>query len=431
LIDEQFASKALLDRLLFKSYLLLNNMKLKTLQSVNLKNKTILYRAPYDIDVEEVKGVWELIDDMRIRATLPTLEYLLKQNCKIVILTYVGRPDGKVVPKLCTTPHAKKLAELLNHPVLKVDDCVGSAVEEKIKNMKAGEILMLENVRFYAEEMADEDEFAKRLCAGKDLVVFDGFPQAHRVHASTTGILRHLPAVAGLYLKHEVEMLSNLLESPKRPFTVIIGGAKISDKVDAVNNLLKIADKVLVGGAVANVFLKAEDKELGSSFVEDVFVDEKKREKKDWVLYAKEILKKYGNKIIYPEDVVISDGVSTKVIDVSFDEVPQGWMALDIGPKTQKLFSDAIEKSATVFLCGPMGKSKNKKFSKGSKSVLSAMENLKKNQKGETIIAGGDTIELARTYGNLENYSHLSLAGGATLEFLAGKELPALMLLTE
>ena len=188
--------------------------------------------------------------------------------------------------------------------------------------------------------MIDDDEFAKKLCEGKDLVVFDGFPQAHREHASTTGILRHLPAVAGLYLAQEVNMLSGLLQNPGRPFVVLIGGAKISDKVDAVNNLLKIADKVLVGGAVANVFLKAQGKMMGDSFIEDVFVDEKKREKKDWVAYAKEIMQSYGEKIIYPEDLVISEGVSTKVITT--EEIPIGWAAFDIGPKTQKKFSNFI-----------------------------------------------------------------------------------------
>ena len=397
-------------------------MRLKTLDSVNLKEKTILYRAPYDIEVKDVNGVLELADDMRIRATLSTLQYLLEENCKIVILTYVGRPDGIVVEKLRTNLHAQKLAELLNHPVLKIDDCIGPLVDEKISNMQFGDILMLENVRFYNEEMIDDDIFAEKLCRGKDLIVFDGFPQAHRMHASTTGIERHLSAVAGLYLQHEVEMLSTLLENPVHPFTVIIGGAKISDKVDAVNNLLPLADKVLVGGAVANVFLKARGRELGSSFMEDVFVDEKRREKKDWVVYAKEILEKYKDKVICPEDVVISDGIVEKVADINTEEIPSGWMALDIGTKTQKSFSDIIEKSKTVFLAGPMGKFEDKKFALGSQAILAAMKNIQ----GETIIAGGDTIDVARRYGNLENYSHISLAGGATLEFLAGKELPAL-----
>src|SRR3989344_525389 len=332
------------------------NMRLKSLESVNLQGKTILYRVPYDIELVEINGSLGLADDMRIKATLSTLQYLLKENCRIVILTYVGRPDGKVVEKLRTGPHAKRLAELLRHPVITVNDCIGEEVGEKIKKMNLGDILMLENARFYKEEMTDDDEFAQKLCAGKDTIVFDGFPQAHRMHASTTGILRHLEAVAGLYLEHEVEMLSRLLEAPKRPFSVIIGGAKISDKVGAVNNLLKIADKVLVGGAVANVFLKAQGVELGASFVEDVFVDEKRRTKKDWIIYAGEILQSYKDKIICPEDIIISDGVSVKTIDISSEKVSEKWMALDIGPKTQEKFSQIIKESASVFLAGPMGK---------------------------------------------------------------------------
>lgn len=398
-------------------------MKLKTLESADLLNKTILYRAPYDIELKEVNGVLEVADDMRIRATVTTLQYLIEKNCKVVILTYVGRPDGKVVEELRTTPHARRLAELLNHRVEKVDDCIGEVVEGKISQMKSGEILMLENVRFHPEEMIDDDEFAKKLCTGKDYLVFDGFPQAHRIHASTTGIERHLPSVAGLYLQGEVEMLSNLIENPKKPFTVIIGGAKISDKVDAVNNLLNIADKVLVGGALANVFLKAKGVALGSSFVEDVFVDKKKREKKDWVVYAKEIMEKYQDKIVCPTDVVISDGISLRTINVADEGVPEKWMALDIGEETQKTFSNFIENSGTSFLAGPMGKFEDEKFAAGSQAILEAM----RKEQGTTIIAGGDTIDVAKIYSKLEDYSHVSLAGGATLEFLAGKELPALL----
>lgn len=400
-------------------------MKLRNLKETDIAGKTILYRAPYDIDVVEKDGVLEVSDDLRIQATLPTLEYLLKENCKIVILFYVGRPDGKVVEKLRTNPHAKKLSELLGKPVGKVDDCIGPLVDERIANLKSGDILMLENVRFYPEEMVDDDAFAEKLCYGKDLIVFDGFPQAHRMHASTTGIERHLPSVAGFYLEKEVEMLSEILENPKKPLTVIIGGAKISDKVDAIHNLLNIADTVLVGGAVSNVFLKAEGKELGDSFIEDVFVDKVKREKKDWVEDAKSILvqaESLGKKIICPQDVVISDGNETKIIDIGKEGVPNGWMALDIGPETTKLFSQIILQSKTVFINGPMGKFEDAKFREGSISVIQAM----KKVVGETIIAGGDTIDLVRKYGKLEDYTHVSLAGGATLEFLAGKNLPAL-----
>ena len=400
-------------------------MKLRSLRTTDVAGKTVLYRAPYDIDVVELGGVLEVSDDLRISATIPTLELLIKENCKIVILFYVGRPDGQVVEKLRTNPHARRLSKLLGRPVEKVDDCIGDAVQEKIKNMKPRDVLMLENVRFHPEEMTDDDEFSKKLCVGKDIIVFDGFPQAHRKHASTTGIERHLPSIAGLYLEDEVRMLSGLLENPGRPFTVIIGGAKISDKIDAMNNLLGTADIFLIGGAVANIFLKAKGRKLGSSFIEDVFVDKAKREKKDLVEVAKEILKKaeeLGKKIIIPRDVLISDGKETRILDVSHTDVPDGWMALDIGPETEKIFSETIQKSKTIFINGPMGKTTGGEFLKGTKSIIEAM----KNTSGETIIAGGDTIDVFRKYGNLKDYSHISLAGGATMEFLAGEELPAL-----
>lgn len=402
-------------------------MKLKTLQDIDLAGKTVLYRAPYDIEVEEKDGRFVVSDDTRIKATLPTLKYLLDKNCKIVILTYVGRPDGQAVENLRTTPHAEKLAELLDRPVMKIDDCVGVGVEEKISQMKPSEILMLENVRFYKEENEDDDDFAKKLCLDKDLIVFDGFPQAHRIHSSTTGILRYLPAVAGLYLAEEVAMLEKLLREPQRPFTVVIGGKKISDKIDAVNNLLNIADKVLVGGAVANVFLCALGRKLGSSFVEDVFVDAKRREKKDWVLYAREILEQYKDKIIYPEDSVISNGTDVRNLEILSEDVPESFSVLDIGPRTANNFSNIIKNSATMFLAGPVGEFEDERFSKGSVEVLSAM----KEVKGTTVIAGGDTINMVKKYGKLEDYTHISLAGGAALEFLAGKTLPALLPLIE
>jgi phosphoglycerate kinase len=400
-------------------------MKLRNLKTTDVANKTILYRAPYDIDTIEVDGVFQVSDDLRISATIPTLEFLIKQNCKIVILTYVGRPDGQIVEKLRTNPHAQRLSQLLGKSVEKVDDCIGDEVLSKIKNMKPQDVLMLENVRFHSEEMVDDDNFSKELCEGKDLIVFDGFPQAHRKHASTTGIERYLPAVAGFYLEEEVKMLSELLENPKKPFTVIIGGAKISDKVDAVRNLLNIADTFLIGGAVSNVFLKAEGRGLGNSFVEDVFVDKTKREKKDWVEDAKSILnqaKLLGKKVVLPSDVVVSDGKETKIINILKENVPDGWMALDIGEETVKNFSEITKNSKTIFINGPLGKTNDINFIKGSVDIV----NIMKESGGETIIAGGDTIDFVRKYGKLENYTHVSLAGGATLEFLAGKELPAL-----
>lgn len=403
-------------------------MELKSLQNADVKGKTVLYRAPYDIDVVEEHGKLVVKDDMRISATLPTLQYLLEQDCKIVILTYVGRPDGKIVENLRTTPHAEKLAELLGHKVYKIDDCIGAGVEERISQMNSGEILMLENVRFYSDEMIDDDNFASKLCKGMDIIVFDGFPQAHREHASTTGIERHLPAVAGLYLEKEVNMLVALLQDPRRPFTVIIGGAKVSDKVGAIRNLIPIADTFLVGGAVANVFLKAQGKTLGDSFIEDVFVDKAKRAKVDWVDEARSILneiEKAGKKIITPVDLIVTNGTEIKTVNMLESQVEKGWMALDIEGDTAKMFRQIISESKTVFLNGPMGKFEDERFSHGSQTILSTMKDLRGT--GDTIIAGGDTIDLVRQYGDLNDYTNISLAGGATLEFLAGKELPALL----
>jgi len=287
---------------------------------------------------------------------------------------------------------------------------VGESVQKEIANLLPKEILMLENARFHPEEMVDDDDFAQLLAKNGEIIVFDAFPQAHRLHASTTGILRHLPSCAGFYLEKEVKMLTQVMTNPQRPLTIIIGGAKISDKVDAINNLLPLADTILLGGGVANVFLKAQGKDVGNSYLEDTFVDKVKKEKKDWVKYAQEILEKAGKKIQIPTDFVISNS-----------------QILDIGTKTQKAFTKVIAQSKTVFWNGPMGKFEDEGFIAGSKAIVETMNKVK----GTTIVAGGDTIELVRKYGHPENYTHISLAGGATLEFLAGKKLQALEMLRE
>ena len=387
---------------------MIKKMKLRSLKNTNVSGKTVLYRSPYDIGVKETNGILEITDPSRIKATLPTLKYLLAQNCKIVILTYVKRPDGKVVENLRTTPHAKALSKLLNRPVKKVNECVGENVQKEIANLLPQEILMLENTRFHPEEMVDDDNFAQKLAKNGEIVVFDAFPQTHRLHASTTGILRHLPSCAGFYLEKEIKMLTQVVTNPQKPLTIIIGGAKISDKVDAINNLLPIADTILLGGGVANVFLKAQGKEVGNSYLEDTFVDKVKKEKKDWVQYSQEILKKAGGKIQVPTDFAISNS-----------------RILDIGPETQEAFAKIITQSKTVFWNGPMGKFEDERFAKGSKAVMKAISKVK----GTTVVAGGDTIEAVRKYGHLKNFTHISLAGGATLEFLAGTKLPALEML--
>ncbi len=407
-------------------------MTLKTLRDIDIAGKTVLYRSPYDIGTKQnEEGRWEIKDDSRIRATLPTLEYLLKENCKIVIITWVKRPDGQVVEGLRTTPHAKVLSELLARRVEKLDECVGDEVDEYVSKMLPGDMVMLENTRFHGEEDAADEEFAKKLVKNKDVIVFDGFPQAHRVHASTTEILKLLPSVAGLYFESEYNALRNLMENPEKPFTLVIGGAKISDKVDAINNLLDKVDDVLIGGGPANVFLKASGKKMGNSFLEETFVDKAKKEERDWVIIAKEIMERAPGKINLPEDVTVAekekDAQDIKQIKVEDGEelVPDGYMALDIGEATGNIFARIIRNSGTVFWNGPPGLFENEPFYHGTEAIAKAMA----ENTGMTLIAGGDTIEAAKKYCDISKIKHLSLAGGATLEFLAGKELPVLQFL--
>ncbi len=438
-------------------------MQLKTLKDINVQNKTILYRAPYDIATEKNQnGELEVTDESRIACTIPTLKYLMDQNCKIVILTWVKRPDG-VDLTLTTQPHAKCLEKLLGEKVEYINECVGEKVQEKIAQMQGGQILMLENVRFHAEEYVDNDAFAQELIKGSDLIVFDAFPQAHRVHSSTTGILRNLESVAGLYFEKEYNSLAQILENPQHPFTAIIGGAKVSDKIEAVKNLLGIADIILVGGGLANAFLKAEGKDMGSSYIEDNFVDEAKGEKKDWILYAKQILEeaeKYHvdnfqvsadiklTKVLLPYDLVagrsMKDNSQTE-LTVAYEHtqvIKNGFGAYDIGPITAKTFSEIISQSKTVFWAGPMGVFENVSYANGTKKIVEAMNELYEEENIQqavdssrgrafgtaplTIAAGGDTITALNKLGDPNKITHISLAGGATLDFLAGKEFGVL-----
>lgn len=422
-------------------------MRLRTLNGFDLTGKTVLYRSPYDINVIQKDGELVLVDDSRIKASLPTLKYLLSQNCKIVILTYVGRPDGMVVDDLRTIPHAKRLSEILGQPVPQLMDCVGDDVRNYISTMSPASLVMLENTRFHIGEVEDDDTFAQELAKNGEVVVFDGFPQAHRAHASVTGILRHLPSVAGYYMEKEVQGLSGLLDNPMRPFTVIIGGAKVSDKVAAIQNLWNSADIFLVGGGVANVFLKARGKEMGKSFIEDVYVDAKKGEKKDWVELAGQIQTTPTesvsylqfkidetinvHKVLHPYDVVIADSFENPKdyrVSVAYEQkdvVPAEWVALDIGPKAREIFSTIISQSRTIFWNGPMGKVEDPRFALGSAAIAKAMA----ASEAFTVVAGGDTIAVVDQYADASAFSLLSLAGGATLEFLSGKKLPAVEML--
>lgn len=403
----------------------------KTIRDVELEGKRVLYRSPYDINIIEKDGRLEVIDDSRLQATLPTLNYLLGKNCKIGIVTYVKRPDGQVVEKWRTEPIARRLSEIINLPVKTVRDCLGKEVQQAVMSLKGGEILMLENTRFHKEEMVDDDDFARELSKPFEVIVQDGFPQIHRIHASITGIARHLPAVMGFYLEKEITELNKLLKSPERPFLVIIGGAKISDKIDAISNLISIADKILVGGGVANNFVKAAGYKVGNSYLEDVYVDKAKKKKKDFLKLAKELLRKYPERIILPKDFVACDNIENpqrcQVINLETEEIKEDLGFADLGPKTIAAYSEIINTAETVFWNGPLGVFEVKELSHGTKAITEAVANCP----GKTIIGGGDTIVAIRRFSSEDKFTYISLAGGATLEFLAGKNLPGIEVLQD
>lgn len=320
-------------------------MALKTIRDVDVKDKRVLVRVDFNVPLDDEGKV---ADDTRIVATLPTIRYLLDRGAKVILMSHLGRPKGRVVEKLRLNDVARRLGELLGREVKKVDDCVGTTAEEAARQLKPGEVLLLENLRFYAEEEANDREFARKLASLAEIYVNDAFGTAHRAHASTAGVAEFLPAYAGFLMEKEVESLGRILTSPARPFVAVLGGAKISDKIGVLNNLLGKVDRLLLGGGMANTFLRAEGYEMGDSLVDEGHLD-----------FAKDFLKRakgQGVEVELPVDVVIAqsiEGGETKV--VAPGEVPAGWKALDIGPRTAEHFAQVIRGVKTVFWNGPLG----------------------------------------------------------------------------
>ncbi len=403
-------------------------MKLKSIREVkNLKGRTVLFRVAYDLPLKQKGKGWVVADERRITETIPTLEYLLQHQCKVVILSWLKRPGGKVVEKYRMDPVAKKLSEIIKHPVKKLNDCIGPKVFQEIQALKPSEILMLENVRFYPQEEENSRMFAALLVHGIDLICFDAFGQAHRVHSSTTGITNLLPTYAGFLLEKEIKALSKINQKPKRPLVVILGGAKISDKVNVLQELVKIADKVLIGGGLANVFLKAKGIRIGQSFVEDVFVDKARRKKINFIKLAKKIYCRNKNKIVLPVDMLAGNKIDqhalVEVVDLENKEViNKRWKFLDIGPKSITNFLVEIKRAKTIFWNGPMGVFEIDKFAFGTKKIAEAVG----RAKTITVVGGGDTEVVVDKYKLEGKITHISTGGGASLEFLSGKELPAL-----
>lgn len=397
--------------------------------NTNIRGKKVLLRVAYDITLAEVDGRWIVPDDMRIRATLPTIEYLLQEGCSIGILSWLKRPGGKVVEEYRMKPVAEKLSELVKKPIKALSDCVGEEVKKEIVNLEPGEIIMLENVRFHPEEEVGDLKFAEELTRGFDFIVYDAFAQAHRIHASTTGILQFLPSAAGFLFVKEITSLSKLLTDPARPFVVVMGGAKISDRVDVMQNLIDKADVLLIGGALANTFFASQGRSVGKSFVEDVYVNVARGEKKDYQAIARNLAE--NKKLHLPVDLVAApDPESSQFEIVNLDKkevIPSDWAFYDIGPRTIELYSKILKDAKMIFANGPMGMFEYEPFAVGTKKLAEAMI----ESGATTVIGGGDTESIASRWDWEDKFSHVSTGGGASLEFLAGKKFPVMKYLTQ
>ena len=418
-------------------------MKLRLPTVSDIKNKTVLVRVDYNVPLKKIAGKYQVVGDQRITDSLKTIDFLKKNQAKIILMSHLGRPSGQRKASLTSKPVADYLQKI-GYPTTYINDCIGEKVEQAAGQLQAGEILMLENTRFYPEEKKNDLQFAKKLASLADVYINDAFSAAHRKHASTMGVTKYLPSFAGFHLQKEVETLLKLMDNPQRPFFAIVGGAKISDKIAVLEKLLEVADAVLVGGGVANNFLKAEGVEIFKSYLQDVPADLKK-EGVDYVKFADKLIEETKNckilkdgyvplpKIIYPLDVVAAtspDSTKTQIIDLTNGDVGavgnKNLMYLDIGPKTTRLYQELIAQAKSVFWNGPMGYFEKKPFRKGTAGVAKALA----KADATTIIGGGDTVKAITDLKLNEEYTYVSTAGGAGLLFLAGQDLPALKPLT-
>lgn len=392
-------------------------MQKKTIYDVDVRNKKIYLRTDYNVPHNE----YGITDDRRIRATIPTLRYLIKEGASIVIASHMGRPKGEVKRELSLKPVAERLSELLGQKVYFADDCIGEEVEIKKSQLKQGEVLLLENLRFHTEEEKNDSEFVEQLIKGCELAVNDAFGVSHRMHASIAGVGKKLLMVAGLLLKKEIDFLGGLMESPERPFAAIIGGAKIRDKIQVIANLMEKADVILIGGGMANTFVAAEGYDMGQSLQD-----------KDRFDLARDLMdkaKEMGSVIMLPVDFKAGDSFSsnakTKVLEANEFEDP--WMALDIGPKTIAKYVEVLKKMKTVVWNGPMGVFEMKPFSDGTFTIAEAIAELD----AKTVIGGGESASVVDQLGIEDRFSHVSTGGGASLEMLEGMILPGVAILQD
>ena len=393
-------------------------MNKKSIRDVDLKGKRVFCRVDFNVPMKEGK----ITDETRIRAALPTIQYLVEQGAKVILASHLGRPKGQVVEEMRLTPVAARLGELLGKDVKKADEAFGPVAQEMVAAMNEGDVLVLENVRFYAGEEKNDAELAKEFAALADIFVNDAFGAAHRAHASTAGIADYLPAVSGLLMEKELDVLGKALSNPERPFTAIIGGAKVKDKIGVIRHLLDKVDNLIIGGGLAYTFVKALGHEIGLSLCED-----------DKIELAKEFMqlaKEKGVNFYMPVDVVIteefSETATTQIVGI--DSIPSTWEGVDIGPKTREIYADVIKNSKLVVWNGPMGVFEMTPFSQGTKAVGQALADAEGTY---SVIGGGDSAAAVEKFGMADKMSHISTGGGASLEFMEGKELPGVVCLND
>ncbi|HAQ42129.1 MAG TPA: phosphoglycerate kinase [Clostridiales bacterium] len=391
-------------------------MNKKTLKDINVKDKKVLVRCDFNVPLDENRNI---TDDIRIRSSLPTINFLLKNGAALILMSHLGRPKGEADPKYSLQPVAERLSSLLGKSVI-FEDCdtvVDDKVKKRASELKAGDIMLLQNTRFRKEETKNGEELAKELASLADTFVNDAFGTAHRAHSSNVGVCKYLPSAVGFLVEKEIEVMGNALEDPKRPLTAILGGAKVSDKIAVIENLLNISDNILIGGGMAYTFLKSKGYSIGTSLLEE-----------DRVELAGELIEKAKNKgvnLLLPVDIVVAREFKndTKFYKTDADKIPEGFMGLDIGDRTVELFSKVIKESKTIIWNGPLGVFEIDKFAKGTNSVA---KYIAENKEAVSIIGGGDSAAAVEKIGLGDKITHISTGGGASLEFLEGKVLPGI-----
>ena len=389
-------------------------MNTKTVRDIDLKDKKVLVRCDFNVPMDENKNI---TDNRRIVAALPTIQYLLEQNCKIVLCSHLGRPKGEFKPEFSLAPVAKELSKQLNKEVIMAKDVIGEDACKKAKKLNNGEILLLENLRFHREETDNDPEFAKKLAEFGEVFVNDAFGTAHRAHASTEGVTKYLPAVSGFLIEKELEFLGAALENPKRPYVAILGGAKVSDKIGVIDSLLEKVDTLIIGGGMAYTFFKAQGHSVGDSLCED--------DKCDLALELMNKAKEKGVKMLLPIDTKIGKEFKpdTESKTVAWTDIPDGWQGFDIGEKTIEMFRKELNGAKTIVWNGPLGLFEFEQFAVGTNAIAHKLANL---NDAITIVGGGDSAAAVEKAGLADKISHVSTGGGASLEFLEGKKLPGI-----